>query len=72
MPAGIARPVAALDVVTSVERRADAVEVCGSGPVLALVASSLVAHGITPTDLRVERPTVEDAFLQLTGRTMRE
>lgn len=63
---------AALDVVTSVERRADAVEVCGSGPVLALVASSLVAHGITPTDLRVERPTVEDAFLQLTGRTMRE
>jgi ABC-2 type transport system ATP-binding protein len=61
-----------LEVVTSLARRGDTVEVHGTGPVLALVASELVAHGIVPTDLRVERPTVEDAFLHLTGKAMRE
>jgi ABC-2 type transport system ATP-binding protein len=61
-----------LDVVDSMTRHGGAVEVRGTGPVLALVASELVAHGIVPPDLRVERPTVEDAFLSLTGRTMRE
>jgi ABC-2 type transport system ATP-binding protein len=60
-----------LDVVGSVARRGDAVEIEGAGPVLALVAAELVAHGITPSDLRVERPTVEDAFLALTGRKIR-
>ncbi len=60
-----------LDVVDSVVRDRDAVEVTGSGPVLALVASELVAHGIAPLDLRVDRPTMEDAFLALTGRAMR-
>ena len=60
-----------LDVVDSVERSAGAgtsVSVRGHGPVLALVAAELVSHGIVPTDLRVERPTLEDAFLELTGR----
>jgi ABC-2 type transport system ATP-binding protein len=38
---------------------------------LALVASALVAHGIAPLDLRVDRPTVEDAFLALTGQAIR-
>jgi ABC-2 type transport system ATP-binding protein len=61
-----------LDVVESLSRRRDAVEIRGTGPVLALVASELVARGIVPLDLRVERPTVEDAFLTLTGRTIRE
>lgn len=61
-----------LDVVESVVRSGHAVEVRGAGPVLALVAAELVAHGIVPSDLRVERPTVEDAFLTLTGRTLRE
>ncbi len=61
----------ALDVVDRLDRRGDAVEVQGSGPVLALVAAELVAHGIVPPDLRVDRPTVEDAFLTLTGRTIR-
>ena len=60
-----------LDVVESLTRRGDAVEVRGTGAVLALVASELVAHGIVPLDLRVDRPTVEDAFLALTGRTVR-
>jgi ABC-2 type transport system ATP-binding protein len=61
-----------LDVVQSVARHGQAVEIRGTGPVLALVASELVAHEIVPLDLRVERPTVEDAFLALTGRDVRE
>jgi ABC-2 type transport system ATP-binding protein len=48
------------------------VEVEGSGPVLALLAASLVEHGITPNDLRVEQPTLEDVFLKLTGQDMVE
>ena len=62
---------AELEVVESVARDGHAVEVTGSGPVLALVASELVAHGIVPADLRVDRPTLEDAFLALTGRAIR-
>jgi ABC-2 type transport system ATP-binding protein len=61
-----------LDVVESVARHGEAVEIRGTGPVLALVASALVAHGIVPLDLRVDRPTVEDAFLALTGKDIRE
>jgi ABC-2 type transport system ATP-binding protein len=60
-----------LDVVDSLTRHAEAVEIRGTGPVLALVASELVAHGIIPLDLRVDRPTVEDAFLALTGKDVR-
>jgi ABC-2 type transport system ATP-binding protein len=37
----------------------------GDGPLLAHVASALVAHGIAPTDLRVERATLEQAFLRM-------
>jgi ABC-2 type transport system ATP-binding protein len=60
-----------LDVVNELTRDGDAVEVHGTGPVLALVASELVAHNIVPLDLRVDRPTVEDAFLALTGKGIR-
>ena len=60
-----------LDVVESLTRHGDAIEIRGAGPVLALVASELVAHGIAPLDLRVDRPTVEDAFLALTGQAIR-
>jgi ABC-2 type transport system ATP-binding protein len=60
-----------LDVVESMARHGEAVEIRGTGPILALVASELVAHAIVPLDLRVERPTVEDAFLALTGRDVR-
>jgi ABC-2 type transport system ATP-binding protein len=61
-----------VDGVTSMVRNGEAVEIRGTGPVLALVASELVVHGIAPLDLRVERPTVEDAFLALTGKGIRE
>ena len=60
-----------LDVVESMAHHGQTVEIRGTGPVLALVASELVAKGIVPLDLRVDRPTVEDAFLALTGRDVR-
>ena len=60
-----------LHVVESMAQHGETVEIRGTGPVLALVASELVAHGIVPLDLRVDRPTVEDAFLALTGRDVR-
>jgi ABC-2 type transport system ATP-binding protein len=53
--------------VHGVVRAGPRVEVEGSGPVLALVAAALVKHGIIPTDLRVEQPSLEDVFLKLTG-----
>jgi ABC-2 type transport system ATP-binding protein len=55
--------------VQRVVRKGPRVEIEGNGPVLALVASALVKHGITPSDLRVEQPTLEDIFLKLTGHT---
>jgi ABC-2 type transport system ATP-binding protein len=51
----------------SVQRRGRTVEVMGDGPVLAYVAGALLARGLEPPDLRVERPTLEDTFLKLTG-----
>ena len=42
------------------------VEVVGHGPVLAHVGAALVARGVAPDDLRLEQPSLEDAFLGLT------
>jgi ABC-2 type transport system ATP-binding protein len=53
--------------VKKVTRQGWRVDVEGSGPVLALVAAALVEHGIVPSDLRVEQPTLEDVFLKVTG-----
>jgi ABC-2 type transport system ATP-binding protein len=58
--------------VSAVRRDGEQVEVEGSGPALALVAAALVKHDIVPDDLRVERPTLEDVFLRLTGHSMRD
>jgi ABC-2 type transport system ATP-binding protein len=58
--------------VTEVMRGGTSVEVEGSGPVLALVAAALVEHGLVPPDLRVDRPTLEDVFLRLTGHSIRD
>jgi ABC-2 type transport system ATP-binding protein len=57
----------AVPCVTAVSRDRDRYEVRGDGPVLAYVAAALVEHGIVPADLRVERTTLEDVFLALTG-----
>jgi len=58
--------------VKKITRSGPRVEVEGKGPVLALVAASLVEHGITPADLRIEQPTLEDVFLKLTGQDIGE
>jgi len=58
--------------VKKVVRQGLKVEVEGSGPLLALVAAALVAHGIVPPDLRVEQPTLEDVFLKVTGHAAGE
>jgi ABC-2 type transport system ATP-binding protein len=57
--------------VTRVTRHGPRVEVEGTGPVLALVAASLVEHGIAPADLRLEQSTLEEVFLSITGRDVR-
>ncbi len=72
--------VAALDVsfledlpeVACVRQTGQRVTVEGHGAVLARVAAALVARGIAPPDLRVERATLEDVFLATTGHAMRE
>jgi ABC-2 type transport system ATP-binding protein len=56
-----------VDGVTGVTRRGDLVAVSGTGPVLALTAAALVAHGIVPADLRVVQPSLEDVYLDLIG-----
>jgi ABC-2 type transport system ATP-binding protein len=58
---------AELEHVHAVTRRGARVLVRGDGPVLALVASALVERGFVPADLRVERPSLENVFLELTG-----
>lgn len=63
---------ASIAEVQQVDQRGTNVTVVGTGPVLALVAARLVEHGILPDDLRAEQPTLEDAFIALTGRTLGE
>lgn len=53
--------------VSRVERHGPRVEVEGRGPVLVHVAAALAEHQMAPADLRVEQPTLEDAFLAITG-----
>jgi ABC-2 type transport system ATP-binding protein len=43
------------------------ITVRGEGPVLARVAHALVAREIEPADLRVQLPSLEDAYLALVG-----
>ena len=57
--------------VTEVEQRGKQVIVQGNGALLAHVATALAEHNITPTDLRVEQADLEDVFLALTGRKIR-
>jgi ABC-2 type transport system ATP-binding protein len=56
-----------LDHVHAVTRRGSRVMVQGDGPVLPLVAAALVERGFVPADLQVERPSLENVFLELTG-----
>jgi ABC-2 type transport system ATP-binding protein len=57
-----------VDGVDGVERTGRRVAITGHGAVLAKVAAALVARGEAPTDLRVRRANLEDAFLRITGQ----
>ena len=57
--------------VTDVEQRGKQVIVQGNGALLAHVATALAEHNVTPNDLRVEQANLEDVFLALTGRSIR-
>ena len=57
--------------VSTVVQQNGHVVVSGTGPLLAHVATALAKHNITPSDLSVSQPDLEDVFLALTGKTIR-
>ena len=57
--------------VTAVHQHNQQITVSGKGPLLAHVAAALAQHNIAPADLRVQQANLEDVFLALTGRTIR-
>jgi ABC-2 type transport system ATP-binding protein len=59
-----------LPEVTGVARTRDEVIVSGDERMLFSVVSMLAAHDIVPGRLQVDQPTLDDAFVALTGRTL--
>ncbi|WP_433349016.1 ATP-binding cassette domain-containing protein [Micromonospora sp. CA-111912] len=59
---------AALPAVTGVSRSGDEVTVTGPEEVLQVVLAALTEHKVRYAALRVEQPTLDDAFVSLTGR----
>ncbi|MFI6509751.1 ABC transporter ATP-binding protein [Streptosporangium sp. NPDC050855] len=57
-----------LPEVVTVSRSGEQVTVTGTGNLLLAIATGLAGAGVTPIDLRVERTTLDDAFLGLTGK----
>jgi ABC-2 type transport system ATP-binding protein len=57
--------------VSAVNQYGRQITVSGTGPLLANVAAALAQHNIAPADLRVQQANLEDVFLALTGRTIR-
>ncbi len=60
----------AVPYVREVTRSGTEVLLRGCGPVLQHVAAALLERGIEPADLRVERTSLEDAYLALTGESL--
>lgn len=56
-----------LEEVDAMRREGRHVSVAGHGPLLAMVAAELVAHGEMPIDLAANRASLEDVFLAITG-----
>ncbi len=56
-----------------IEREGERIAVnCESNQQLAQLVNTLVSNGLRFRDLRTEQPTLEDVFLAVTGRTMRD
>jgi ABC-2 type transport system ATP-binding protein len=53
--------------VTGVRTDGDRVEVRGVGNLLVSVVTTLARHGIAPTELHSTQPSLDDAFVALTG-----
>jgi hypothetical protein len=63
----------ALPQVESVTMLTPAIRISGSGDHLVThVIHSLAEHRIRVVDFRVERPTLEDVFLRVTGHGLRD
>ncbi|TDE94105.1 ABC transporter ATP-binding protein [Occultella glacieicola] len=62
----------ALPEVASVERSGDQVLVTGTGDLLLAVTTALARNQIVPADLRVDQPSLDDAFVALTGRPIHD
>ena len=60
----------AIPTVAAVSQRGGQAAVTGCGPVLADVAAALAGHGLRPADLRVNQPSLEDVFLDITGHAL--
>ncbi len=58
--------------VSQVSRQNGNVVVSGRGSLLVGVASALAERGLAPGDLRVEQANLEDVFLALTGKKIRD
>lgn len=52
--------------VSGIQKERRGYAVTGDGPVLAYVAAALLERGLAPTDLRLERASLEDVFLAIT------
>ena len=61
-----------LPEVHEVRRSGPTVEVTGHGDLLQVVTAALAAHQVLPADLRLDQPTLDDAFVALTGRAAAE
>lgn len=61
----------AVDGITSISQDRHHITVRGHGPLLVRVAVALHQHHFAPADLQVEYASLEDVFLTLTGRRIR-
>ena len=61
------RLLADLPEVTSVTRTGDTVVVTGTADALLAVTSALARHGVVAQELRLEQPSLEDAFVAVTS-----
>ncbi len=64
-------PLRDLPGVSQIACEAGDVVVYGDGPLLARTVVELDRHGITPTEVSVAQPTLEDVFIEKTGRKIR-
>jgi ABC-2 type transport system ATP-binding protein len=60
----------ALDSVSTLEHNGTELAVTGNGAVLTEVVAELARQHVTPLNLRIEQPNLDDAFLMLTGESL--